>query len=273
MGKPSFLAELKRRQIYRGGVMYVVAGWVLVQIATQVFPFFDIPNWAIRFVIVVILLGFPISLVWLWMFETAELPEPEPDPAEHRNGADSSVALARLMEAERAERQKENHDLIAALKELKAAETPAPGQRPVLMAAAPAPVIAAPPRAFVQRKPVPKPKRKATMVLSILAILIVLSGAWALLAPQSPFKQIAQPTELAEKYVVPGYHQFEQVGVALLKPLLKRLGIQVAPERILTALLLILALVVLRDLYRAVFKSKAKRAPLPHSRDRRARQN
>ena len=55
MVKPSFFSELKRRQIYRGGVMYVVAGWVVVQVATQVFPYFDIPNWAIRLVVVAIL--------------------------------------------------------------------------------------------------------------------------------------------------------------------------------------------------------------------------
>ena len=82
MVKPTFWSELKRRQIYRGGVMYVVAGWVVVQVATQVFPYFDIPNWAIRLVVVAILLGFPIALVCLLMFESARKtpgrPAPEP---------------------------------------------------------------------------------------------------------------------------------------------------------------------------------------------------
>ena len=70
MSAQSFLSELKRRQIYRGGVMYVVAGWVIVQVAATVFPYFNIPEWAIRLLVVVILLGFPVALVALWMFES-----------------------------------------------------------------------------------------------------------------------------------------------------------------------------------------------------------
>ena len=70
MSAQSFLSELKRRQIYRGGVMYVVAGWVIVQVAATVFPYFSIPEWAIRLLVVVILLGFPVALVALWMFES-----------------------------------------------------------------------------------------------------------------------------------------------------------------------------------------------------------
>ena len=68
MGAPSVFSELKRRQIYRGGVMYVVAGWVIVQVATTVFPFFDIPGWAIRLVVVAILLGYPTRLVAFWSY-------------------------------------------------------------------------------------------------------------------------------------------------------------------------------------------------------------
>ncbi|MEY3517040.1 MAG: hypothetical protein RIS67_1257, partial [Pseudomonadota bacterium] len=57
MGKPTFFSEMKRRQIYRGGVMYIVAGWVMVQVATSVFPYFDVPPWAVRYLVVSILLG------------------------------------------------------------------------------------------------------------------------------------------------------------------------------------------------------------------------
>ncbi|MBS0432049.1 MAG: hypothetical protein JSS21_06545, partial [Proteobacteria bacterium] len=46
----SFFAELKRRHVWRMAVAYAIAGWLIVQIATQVFPFFNIPNWGVRLV-------------------------------------------------------------------------------------------------------------------------------------------------------------------------------------------------------------------------------
>jgi serine/threonine-protein kinase len=63
------LAELKRRNVYKVAVAYAVVGWLLVQIATQVFPFFEIPNWAVRLVVLIIAIGFPIALVLAWAFE------------------------------------------------------------------------------------------------------------------------------------------------------------------------------------------------------------
>src|SRR5574343_357370 len=127
MVKPTFWSELKRRQIYRGGVMYVVAGWVVVQVATQVFPYFDIPNWAIRLVVVAILLGFPIALVCLWMFESVDPQDPEKHLVDRRQGGRDagSAELSRLMAAERAERQRQNEELIAALAQLKAGQSSA----------------------------------------------------------------------------------------------------------------------------------------------------
>jgi adenylate cyclase len=65
----NFFAELKRRNVYRAAAAYGVVSWLLVQVATQVFPFFDIPNWAIRMVIVVLLLGFPVALIIAWIYE------------------------------------------------------------------------------------------------------------------------------------------------------------------------------------------------------------
>jgi TolB-like protein/Flp pilus assembly protein TadD len=62
-------SELKRRNVYKVAVAYVVVGWLLVQVATQVFPFFDIPNWAVRLVVLAIVIGFPIALVIAWAFE------------------------------------------------------------------------------------------------------------------------------------------------------------------------------------------------------------
>ena len=64
-----FFAELKRRKVYSVAVAYIVAGWALAQGVAQVFPVFDIPNWAVRLVIVVIVLGFPIALVLSWFFD------------------------------------------------------------------------------------------------------------------------------------------------------------------------------------------------------------
>src|SRR5213592_4079349 len=66
--KGSF-GELKRRNVYKVAVAYAVVGWLLIQVATQVFPFLDIPNWAIRLVILVTALGFPIALIIAWAFE------------------------------------------------------------------------------------------------------------------------------------------------------------------------------------------------------------
>jgi adenylate cyclase len=64
-----FFAELKRRNVYKVAVAYAVVGWLLVQVATQVFPFFEIPNWAVRLVVLAIVIGFPIALVIAWAFE------------------------------------------------------------------------------------------------------------------------------------------------------------------------------------------------------------
>jgi TolB-like protein/lipoprotein NlpI len=67
--KPSFFSELKRRNVYKVAVAYAVVGWVIAQIATQIFPFLEIPNWIVRLVIVLIAIGFPIALVIAWAFE------------------------------------------------------------------------------------------------------------------------------------------------------------------------------------------------------------
>src|ERR1700675_2188318 len=64
-----FLGELKRRNVYKVAVAYIVAGWALSQGIAQVFPVFDIPNWAIRLIVVLIIIGLPIALVLAWMFE------------------------------------------------------------------------------------------------------------------------------------------------------------------------------------------------------------
>jgi TolB-like protein len=67
--KPSFFSELKRRNVYKVAVAYAIVGWLLIQIATQVFPFLEIPNWVIRLVIALVAIGFPIALIIAWAFE------------------------------------------------------------------------------------------------------------------------------------------------------------------------------------------------------------
>src|SRR5437899_978914 len=69
INRKNFFAELKRRNVYKVAVAYAVVGWLLVQVATQVFPFFDIPNWTVRLVVLAIVIGFPIALVIAWAFE------------------------------------------------------------------------------------------------------------------------------------------------------------------------------------------------------------
>jgi len=69
MNPGTFFAELKRRNVYKVAVAYAVAGWALAQGIAQVFPVFDIPNWAVRLIVLVIVVGFPIALVIAWAFE------------------------------------------------------------------------------------------------------------------------------------------------------------------------------------------------------------
>src|ERR1700738_4549318 len=65
----NFFAELKRRNVYKVAVAYAVASWLLIQVATQVFPVFEIPNWAVRLVVLILIAGFPVALVFSWAFE------------------------------------------------------------------------------------------------------------------------------------------------------------------------------------------------------------
>jgi TolB-like protein len=68
-GMNRFFAELKRRHVYRVSIAYAVVAWLLVQIATQVFPFFEIPNWVVRLVVLAVVLAFPVALIIAWAFE------------------------------------------------------------------------------------------------------------------------------------------------------------------------------------------------------------
>jgi len=86
----NFFEELKRRNVYRAAAAYGVVAWLLIQVATSVFPFFNIPGGTIRLVVVVLLLGFPVAMIVAWIFEwtpqglrrTDEMP---PSPSTRRS--------------------------------------------------------------------------------------------------------------------------------------------------------------------------------------------
>src|SRR6202051_1973790 len=105
MNPRHFVSELRRRNVYKVAVAYGVASWLLIQIATQVFPFFEIPNWAVRLVVLVLVLGFPIALILSWIFDlnpqgigrteerNGSLPPPPLGPAAARNIPEKSIAV------------------------------------------------------------------------------------------------------------------------------------------------------------------------------------
>jgi TolB-like protein/Tfp pilus assembly protein PilF len=69
MNKPNFFSELKRRNVYKVAVAYIVAAWALAQGIAQVLPVFEVPNWVIQLLVVLIVIGFPIALILAWAFE------------------------------------------------------------------------------------------------------------------------------------------------------------------------------------------------------------
>jgi TolB-like protein/Tfp pilus assembly protein PilF len=69
MNPKNFFGELKRRNVYKVAVAYAVVGWLLIQVGTQVFPFFEVPDWGIRLIVLLIAAGFPLALILAWAFE------------------------------------------------------------------------------------------------------------------------------------------------------------------------------------------------------------
>ncbi len=69
MNARSFFTELKRRRVYSVAAAYIVSAWLLIQVATQVFPFFNVANWVVRLIVVLAIIGFPIAVVCSWAFE------------------------------------------------------------------------------------------------------------------------------------------------------------------------------------------------------------
>jgi hypothetical protein len=69
MNLRTFLTELRRRNVYKVAIAYSVVAWLLMQVASQIFPFFEIPNWAVRLVVLLLIIGFPVALILAWAFE------------------------------------------------------------------------------------------------------------------------------------------------------------------------------------------------------------
>src|SRR5438552_4079188 len=64
-----FFEEVKRRKVYQAAVAYLIAGGAIIQLASAAFPAWELPNWALRLVIVLLLIGFPITLILAWAFD------------------------------------------------------------------------------------------------------------------------------------------------------------------------------------------------------------
>ena len=65
----NFFVELKRRHVYRVAIAYGVVAWLLIQVATQVFPFLEVSNFVVRVVVAASVFGFPVALIIAWAFE------------------------------------------------------------------------------------------------------------------------------------------------------------------------------------------------------------
>jgi TolB-like protein/Flp pilus assembly protein TadD len=80
----SFFEELKRRKVYRVAVAYCVVAGTIIQLASAVFPAWDVPNWALRLVIILLLVGFPMALIFAWAFDVTatgiQRTEEQPSP-------------------------------------------------------------------------------------------------------------------------------------------------------------------------------------------------
>jgi hypothetical protein len=69
MTAPNFFGELKQRNVYKVAIAYAVVAWLLMQVASQIFPFFEIPNWAVRLVVLLLIIGFPVAVILAWAFD------------------------------------------------------------------------------------------------------------------------------------------------------------------------------------------------------------
>src|SRR5450432_2113457 len=85
MAKDGFLQELRRRNVLRAGAVYAASAWLLVQVAAEVFPFFHVAEWVVRWIVVAAIIGLPFWLAFAWFYEFTPQGlklESQVDPAE-----------------------------------------------------------------------------------------------------------------------------------------------------------------------------------------------
>src|SRR5262245_20552969 len=89
-----FFEEVKRRKVYQVAAAYIIAAGGIIQLASAAFPAWEAPNWALRLVIVLLLVGFPIALIFAWAFDiTAQGIRATPDVAAPRTHRRRNVIL------------------------------------------------------------------------------------------------------------------------------------------------------------------------------------
>ena len=96
----SLIAELKRRNVFRVGAAYAIVGWLLVEVASVLLPTFEAPNWVMKVFTFLVILGFPLALVFAWAFElTPEGLKREAECAVQRPAAGSIARAPRRARA------------------------------------------------------------------------------------------------------------------------------------------------------------------------------
>src|SRR6476659_2572456 len=91
---PGFFEEVRRRKVYRVAAAYVIAAGGIIQLASAAFPAWELSSWALRVLIVCLLMGFPVALMLAWAFDiTADGIEVTPDGATPRSHARRNMIL------------------------------------------------------------------------------------------------------------------------------------------------------------------------------------
>ena len=69
MNLGKFIKELKRRNVFKVATAYAIAGWLIIQVAATIAPQLNFPEWVPSFITMVVLIGFPLALIFAWAFE------------------------------------------------------------------------------------------------------------------------------------------------------------------------------------------------------------
>ncbi len=134
----SLIAELKRRNVFRVGVAYVIVAWLLVEVSSVLLPAFKVPEWVFQAFVILVVLGFPLTLVIAWAFElTPEgiRRETEVDPAEsvrHSTGRKLDFAIIGLLIAAVAFLVVDNYILEAEPESVEAIAEAVPAAEPTM---------------------------------------------------------------------------------------------------------------------------------------------